>query len=223
MSARELNLRVEKTARYCVLGTLDRTAEDLWLVCHGFGQLAREFISEFESIANPRRLIVAPEALSRFYKSSGTVHGPDTPVGATWMTREARESEIEDYVRYLDLLAATIREHAAPAARITALGFSQGAATASRWVAAGNTPVDRLVRWGGLLPPEFAKGKSVEALQRVSMSMVMGDSDRYFSENLVSKEMDRLEKLGLSPEVIRFAGGHVIDHETLARLAEGEV
>src|SRR3954471_1991668 len=99
---------------------------DLWIVCHGFGQLAREFLASFQSISRPNRLVVAPEALSRFYRSQGTVHTPETPVGATWMTTEDRETEISDYIAYLDTLLGDLLPRIAPQAPVTALGFSQG-------------------------------------------------------------------------------------------------
>ena len=78
----------------------------MWVVCHGYRQLARRFIREFQGIAGAERRIVAPEGLSRFYlDEEGGPHGPEARVGATWMTREDRIAEIDDYVAYLDALA----------------------------------------------------------------------------------------------------------------------
>jgi hypothetical protein len=91
-------LAVPRTARVATLG--GRNADEVWLVLHGYGQLASQFLHSFLPAARPGRLIVAPEALSRFY----TTRKPDR-VGATWMTREARDAEIQDYLGYLDLVA----------------------------------------------------------------------------------------------------------------------
>jgi hypothetical protein len=64
---------------------------DVWIVCHGYGQLAADFLAAFQVIAAADRLLVAPEALNRFYPGVTTgPHGPDSPVAATWMTREDR-------------------------------------------------------------------------------------------------------------------------------------
>lgn len=218
---REYHLRIAKTARYSVLGALDHGVKDLWIVCHGFGQLSAEFLADFDALAKPGRAIVAPEALSRFYKSQGTVHGPDTPVGATWMTREDRESEIGDYVRYLDDLAAELRPRVAANVLITALGFSQGAATVARWIASGTTPVQRLILWGGLLPPEFTTRESASHLRAQPMIFVCGDSDRYFTESLVQKEIGRYTELGIPIQFISFPGVHVLDTNTLVSIANG--
>jgi hypothetical protein len=51
--------------------------------------LATDIIQEFSYFAKGTRYFVAPEGLSRFYLSGST----DT-IGASWMTREERKSEI---------------------------------------------------------------------------------------------------------------------------------
>ena len=105
------HLAVERTARYFTDREPSRNIRDVWFVCHGYGQLASDFIREFECIGSTSRLIVAPEALSRFYiADKGGFHGPDAKIGATWMTREDREVEIADYIGYLDRLYDAIFE-----------------------------------------------------------------------------------------------------------------
>ena len=61
----EHRITVPRTARYYTLGEAV-TASELWLVLHGYGQLARFFLRPFEGMERGR-LIAAPEALSRFY------------------------------------------------------------------------------------------------------------------------------------------------------------
>ena len=73
-----------------------------------------------------------------------------------------RATDIADYVSYLDTLYEHVRATVpAPAARVHVLGFSQGAATASRWAALGRSVIDRLILWGGAhahdLPPTGAR------------------------------------------------------------------
>ena len=92
-----------RTARCHTAGPEDGPAREVWLVCHGYGQLASRFIRHFAPLADGTRLIVVPEALSRFYldhpAKAGSTHAR---VGASWMTREDREAEIADQVEYLD-------------------------------------------------------------------------------------------------------------------------
>src|SRR5690242_1913739 len=148
----EHHLSVARTARYFTLGSPGPGTRELWLVCHGYGQLASRFLRPFSALDDGTRLIVAPEGLSRFY-SDPNQH---ERVGASWMTREDRLTEIDDYVRYLDAVHAEVRSAGGGGtSRLVVLGFSQGVATACRWVARGSVPVERLIAWGGELPPEL--------------------------------------------------------------------
>ena len=201
-----------------MLGEANESVTDLWIVCHGFGQLARDFLPSFQPIAAPGRLIAAPEGLSRFYKGQGTVHTPQTPVGATWMTTEDRDNEIADYVGYLDSLVRHLSQQVSPQASVTALGFSQGAATVSRWVAAAKPVLKELILWGGLLPPEFKTQVTLGGLTAQPLRFVSGTQDRYFSRQLIKAELERLAALGIPVHAIEFEGGHSIKDETLRSL-----
>ena len=64
---REHHLRVERTARYATVGEPGESVRELWIACHGFGQLASRFLRPFESFAAEGRMVAAPEALNRFY------------------------------------------------------------------------------------------------------------------------------------------------------------
>src|SRR5215211_5481963 len=136
-------LAVRRTARYLTMGVPSPATRELWYVCHGYGQLAAEFIRDFAVLDDDSRLVVAPEALNRFYKNPEPSRHRIGGVGATWMTSEARELEIDDYVAYLDDLHAHLTADAVAGGadpdslRVRVLGFSQGAATAARWVALG--------------------------------------------------------------------------------------
>ena len=124
-NSREHRLSVPRSARCFSQG--GEAAVEGWVVLHGYGQLASRFLRSLESLATPSRLVVAPEGLSRFYLDAG-----GGKVGASWMTKEDRVREIEDYLAYLDLVRATLM----PPVPLTILGFSQGVATAARWAVA---------------------------------------------------------------------------------------
>jgi predicted esterase len=207
----EHHLRVERTARYYTLGGGDSPA-DVWFVLHGYGQLAREFIRYFSDLADEQSLIIAPEALNRYYTVSGTsAPARDRPVGATWMTREDRDAEIEDYVDYLDALHAEVAApHVARGARVHVLGFSQGAATASRWMQFGRAHADRLILWGGILPPDADLSRGPQSLRGVSLTYVVGSNDEYVTPAVLDAERARLSSSGVPYELIEFSGGHVI-------------
>src|SRR5881394_2158647 len=138
---REHRVETRRSARYYALGPEARSASELWFVIHGYGQLAAQFIRVFEAIDDGTRRIVAPEALNRFYLvAADSAPASDRPVGATWMTREDREYEIEDYITYLDRVANEEIERVAARVvppRLIVLGFSQGTATVGRWITRG--------------------------------------------------------------------------------------
>lgn len=63
----ERHLRVARTARLFFLGEPGRATRDLWAACHWYGQLAASFAPALEALRSDERVVVAPEALSRFY------------------------------------------------------------------------------------------------------------------------------------------------------------
>lgn len=150
-TANEHTIEVPRTARYFTLGDDGDAIEELWFVLHGFGQLAGAFVQYFGDLADGPRMVIAPEALNRYYVASTSVPASDRAVGATWMTREDRQNEIKDYVRYLDLLHGEITK-AHPGVRTIVVGFSQGGATAARWAQMGRAPIHRLILWGATVP-----------------------------------------------------------------------
>jgi predicted esterase len=203
----EHSITVPRTARYFTLGAPER-ARDVWLVCHGYGQLAARFLERFRAVETPERCIVAAEALSRFYLSENPA---ERRVGASWMTKEDRLHEIEDYVRYLDAVYAQV---ASANKSVTALGFSQGTATVCRWAALGSSRIDRLILWGGEVPPDL----DLERLRVPKLTLVYGTRDEFFTPKVVAANEARLRARGVRYELISFEGGHEIDVATLKRL-----
>jgi predicted esterase len=217
----ERHLAVRKSARYFLAGTAQEPIRDVWIVCHGYGQLAAEFIRDFEPLRAPGRLVVAPEGLSRFYFEGG-FHGPDSKVGATWMTREDRLAEIDDYVAYLDALHDEVFARADRAATtFTVLGFSQGTATVSRWATRGKVKPDRLVLWGGLLPPDLDLAAAHDALARLEIVLVAGRRDRFVDGEKLSEQLAALGRVGIAARAFRHPGGHRLNAEVLSDLARG--
>jgi len=211
----EHRITTVRRARYYTDGGGAEPLPESWIVLHGFTQLAGTFITYFADIATPERLVVAPEALNRYYlnrESSGSAAA--AKVGATWMTREDRENEIADYVDFLDAVHA---ETSAGADRVTVLGFSQGVTTACRWLTRGHARVHRLVAWAGQLPPDV----DLAPLRDLpgGLAVVVGSRDEYASWIDEGNHVARLDEAGVPYEVVTFEGGHRLDRETLRRIA----
>ena len=187
---------------------------------HGYGQLAGRFIRHFGQVVEPHRLVVAPEALSRFYVGNDLTAHAHARVGATWMTREDRLAEISDYVGYLDLVYARVLEQLPSdcGCALGVLGFSQGAATACRWAALGRAPVRRLVIWGGGVPDDLELGVLRERLAGSPVELVVGDADPYRTPEAVAAQMDRLQRSHVPSRLHRFDGGHQLDRALLRQL-----
>jgi predicted esterase len=204
----EHHISVPRTARYYTLGPEDETIDEVWFVLHGYGQLAERFLRSFRSIDNGRRLIVAPEALSRFYLVNTNGH-----VGASWMTKVDRLVEIDDYVRYLDAIHAQIVAPLTTPPPLTALGFSQGTATAARWVCMGSVEAQRLILWGGSMPPDLDLQIHGDRLRRMRLQLVLGDRDEFAKPDSVTAERERLRSHAIPYEPIRYDGRHeIVEH-----------
>jgi len=215
---KEHHLSVERTARYFTLGDSSRGVGDVWFACHGYGQLASRFLEKLRVLDDGRRYLVVPEGLSRFYLSESPT---ERRVGASWMTREDRLAEIEDYVRYLDAVYAEVFG-SLDRARVTVhvLGYSQGASTVSRWVAMGKAKIDRLTLWGGEFPPDLdlTPDTVVNRLRAARMSLVYGRSDEYITPKVVSGIVERLRQHEIPYEEIPFEGGHELNEAVIRNL-----
>jgi len=215
---RERMIEVRRTARWYDAGGAPHEADEdweLWYVLHGYGERASAVAKKLAFLATPARRVVVPEALSRFY-----LRGTAGDVGASWMTREAREGEIEDYVAFLDRVHATVLAESADrtrAPRVTVLGFSQGAATACRWIAYGDVVPERLVLWGGAVPPDVDIEGDRDDFAR--LEYVNGDADPYVTGARIEEERARVLAAGLEWRARTFAGGHALDEDALRMLA----
>lgn len=204
------HLTVPRTARYHTLGDAAK-ARAIWIVLHGYGQLARYFLRKFEGLEDGL-LIAAPEGLSRFYTDEA-----HSRVGATWMTREDRENEIHDQCTYLDALATELLRTSGDV-HLNVLGFSQGVATACRWSMNGNTKIHRLVLWAGGLPPEPGADQLHEVWANLDLHLVLGTQDQYAGDKELQAQSARLSMANVSHQVHRFQGGHELEQVLLTRL-----
>lgn len=208
------NISVQKTARYFVWGQPSAKINSVWFVLHGYSQLAEDFIKIFEPIKNENILVIAPEALNKFY-----VKGFSGKVGSAWMTKEDRENEIKDYVNYLDSVYEDVISFGLlTKAKIIVLGFSQGTAAACRWISKGKSKADRLILWGGGVPPDVDLELSKELFNSIQLTIVVGEKDEFISAEQVEKEEQRLKKNNIKYSLILFEGKHVIKREILLKL-----
>jgi predicted esterase len=201
----EHHIPVTRTARYHTLGQPGRQVRHLWYVLHGYGQLSAYFIRHFEAILDAETLVVAPEGLSLFYLPPGW-----NRVGATWMTKEKRQSEIEDYIAYLNQVHAAVMEIVPEDVMVTVLGFSQGATTAWRWVRAGGVQPRHMINWAGAFPEDSPEQASFR-LPHTDLYYVSSSEDEYVNAEAAAKMTDAMQHLGQSLRTYHFEGNHRLD------------
>jgi predicted esterase len=216
----EHHLAVPRTARYYTLGVLGPQVTEVWFALHGYGQLGSAFARHCQPLEAPERVVVVPEALSRFYLGDHTrPAGPDSKIGASWMTREDRLHEIADYVQYLDRLYQWVFERVRrEAVTVHVLGFSQGTASATRWLTRGEAHADRLILWGAPLPADLDPALDAGRLRHLEVVLVAGSQDEYLTAKVILGEERRLTEMGVRHRVLRFEGTHTLDAGALREL-----
>jgi predicted esterase len=204
-------------ARYYKLGDIRPNTKAVWFVLHGYGQLAQYFLKKFKTLSDHDICVIAPEGLSRFYLEQLEEGGrKNNRVGATWMTRENREMDIENYLTFLDGIYRA--EVTSPDIPVTVLGFSQGSATATRWVLNANMRFNRLILWSGIFPPDMNFERGNKILKEKETLLVYGTKDPFLNDSRFAEMKMLTDKLNVEVKEITFYGGHDIDASTLSKL-----
>lgn len=152
--------------------------------------------------------MVAPEALSRFYLDNGF-----GKTGASWMTKEDREYEIDDYVCYLTDLFELVRNQFNRNINLNVLGFSQGTSTVCRWLQRSGIKANKLILWGGFLPPDFEMGKWNSVFD--SLLIVAGNADEFLSADNLNVGKVLLDKHKVNYSLHLFEGGHEMKEKVI--------
>lgn len=206
------SLQTTKTARYFTLGELTNETKEIFFVFHGYGQLASQFIKNFKTVQSSERFIVAPEGLNKFY-----VKGFSGKIGASWMTKEDRENEINDYLNFFDNILSKYSTQIDTNTKITLFGFSQGGAAVSRWFVNSDLPNASLILWGSFLPPDIDYNKLREKLSD-PVKIIIGDNDEFISEDRLNKELKTLQREKISIKLKKYPGRHNIQPGLLKKL-----
>lgn len=189
------------------------TEQDVWLVLHGYGQLAEFFIRKFLPFASPDRLIVAPEGTNYNYLKEFQGR-----VGANWMTSYQRELAIANNHRLLNQLMESLLSQFANLPRVHLLGFSQGAATGTRWASQWTGHLKTMVLWGGGFAHDLALDLAKEKFAHTDIRVVLGDRDELITEESKKKQTELLELLGRPLNLLTFSGGHELDTALLEKI-----
>ena len=187
--------------------------KDIWIVLHGYGQLAEFFIRKFLPHASENRLFIAPEGTNHSYLQEFQGR-----VGANWMTSYNRETAIANNHRYLNQLMEEVLSAFEQVPRIHVLGFSQGAATGTRWASQWTGHLDSLVLWGGGFAHDLVLNLAKEKFASTEVLLVHGVQDELITEESKKRQEALLLELGKPLNVLTFDGGHEINPSTLEKI-----
>ncbi len=193
-----------KNYRYYLSGDLTHS-KVLWVVLHGYGQLPFYFQRKFQSLGDGH-CVLAPEGPHRFY-----LEGTSGRVGASWMTKEDRLTDINDNNLWL---AALVEQFRSSVEKVVLLGFSQGGATAARLYISRSDLFHHLVLWASVFPPDLQQQAEFSGKENY---FLLGDEDPYFSQEQQNAQLQEYQNKGF--HTILFHGNHDISEKPLLELA----
>jgi predicted esterase len=203
------SLEVKRTAHLYQLGMASEQTKFVWLALHGYGQNPAYWVQKFAPLVDTQTVVLAPEGLSRFY-----LQGNSGRVGASWMTKEQRQHEIQDYLGYLEQVEAKIK-HDMPRARILLLGFSQGGATAARYGVEHPSKIAALVLWSAIFPADL---KAELPTSSLPIWLAYGDADPFLNGEQLESTLQRYRAMHTGLRFLPFSGAHEINAEALLQL-----
>jgi len=190
---------------YETLNDLTQNTENIWLALHGMGYLSRYFLRPFQELDIDRNYIIAPQAPSKYYLKDDFKY-----VGASWLTKEDTQAEMNNLMSYLDAVMAN--ENLPSAKNLIAFGFSQGVSIITRFLAKRKITPSVIALYAGGIPNELGKG-DFEYLdwEQTKIKMIYGDNDHFLTPDRLDGELKKVEHLfGGKAEIIKFDGGHEI-------------
>lgn len=205
------SLKIEKTARFFLNAPKWKSLKNIWILIHGYAQLAEDFLSEFEFLNNDSALLVAPEGLSKFYFRN--------KIGASWMTKEDRINEINDYLNYLEKLIDHLkRNHDLSDAKYNLLGFSQGVHTAARFFINSEQKFDKLLLCSSDFPKDADFKKLKIKLENSVLYFIYGLKDEIVKQERFTESTELLTKNNIEFSIVKFNGGHKIDPVSISEI-----
>lgn len=200
-------------APFYSMNELTGSTRRVWLVFHGYGQLSRFFVRKFDGLDKKQNFILAPQGLSKYY-----LKGFEGRVGANWMTKEDRLTDIANQYAYID---AVLDQEPVDWEKVTLVyfGFSQGVATMGRYAAYSGRPFSTMVVWAGAFPPELTSEDFHFRSGAEHFRCFIGDEDPFFTPGKENEQKQHLEAVFLQKiEITRFEGAHELRADLISEI-----
>jgi len=202
---------VTRTGHVYTIGEPGAHIQNVWIVTHGYGQLASRFIHRFKELDDGKTLIIAPEGLSRFYWGGFTGE-----VVASWMTSGHRLDEIADFSNYMQQVYEAFIPSLNDQVTINLLGFSQGCATQVRWVLREFPHFHNLIMWSGSIPEDIPYHERSGYWTDKKIFFCYGTKDPFLNEKRIKWCYDVIGEKQLEVETMTFEGKHEVDKKALS-------
>jgi predicted esterase len=210
----EHSIKIERTAHYYTSDTNLKDARHIWLLLHGYGQLASRLIKRFTHKQSADYYFIAPEAISKYY-----VRRQPNVVGASWMSQEHRLDEIADYINYISKVMDPIIQGMHEGQKLNILGFSQGTSTMWRYINHNQYPYHTIVNWAGEFPKDIEFSDLNDYLQNVPHKyFCVGDNDEYITPEFTKKIKKFINENKFGFKFKLFEGTHVIDQDVFREI-----
>lgn len=191
-------------APYSTLNELTEKTERVWLAFHGYGQLAQFFIKKFSSLDSEKNFIIAPQGLSKYY-----LEGFYGRVGASWMTKEDRLTDIHNQYSYIDSVMKDVGDVSSK--KLVYFGFSQGTATMGRYAGHAKIPFEKMIIWAGTFPPDIDPTEYHYQSGKEEIHYFTSKKDPFFKEEMIANQNEVvLKTLGREPILHWYEGGHQV-------------
>ena len=170
------SISFEFSSSYITYNQLTDNTENIWIVFHGYGQLSKYFIRRFDVLDSDKNYIIAPQGLSKFYVDEDYKN-----VGASWLTKEDRGSDLLNQQKYLIKLMDELKlKIDFSKIKINFFGFSQGVSALTRLLMNYNMKVNNIIIWAGWVPDEFFNINK-DILKNTNLFFVVGNEDKYYN------------------------------------------
>ena len=186
--------------RYLVVPTVGTDPAPMLVGFHGYAESADTQLPRLRAIESSEHwLVVSIQGLHRFYQRR------TEEVVASWMTRQDRESAINDNLAYVSSVLDAVSAAWPTEPSIVYAGFSQGVAMAFRAAVNSNAQRIAVIAVGGDIPPEIESG----ALARLSSTLICrGSSEEWYTADKLAQDARRLRESGVDVTALELPGGH---------------
>lgn len=203
MTEKVLSFQIE--APYYTQGEINENTKEIWIICHGYGQMARYFLRRFDVLNPDTHFLIAPQGLDRFYFDNFT------KLGASWTTRELRDTHVSNQQTYLNsMYEAELAHLDLSKYTLRIMGFSQGVSVITRWAVQRQVPFDHMIMWAGGFPPNLTSDKWAFRKPNSKVTVLVGSEDPFLKKEKLEQEREVVESVFPDYEFVMFEGGHQV-------------